>query len=127
MPRLLTIDDSATVRKLIRIHLKGLGFAIDEAGNGAEGLKLMAKTKFDLIIVDLMMPVMDGIVMLRMKEAMKNTTPVIVLTAEVGEQLTTAMANPSVMDYLKKPLDANALCVAVTQVLSLTAEDVPPV
>jgi DNA-binding response OmpR family regulator len=126
MLRLLTIDDSATVRKLIRVHLQGLGFVIDEASNGAEGLKLLAKTKFDVVIVDLMMPVMDGLVMLRMKDAMQNNTPVIVLTAEVGEELKLAMANPCVMDYLKKPLDANALRVAVAQVLSLAAADVPP-
>lgn len=126
MLRLLTIDDSATVRKLVRIHLQGLGFAIEEASNGAEGLKLLAKTKFDVIILDLMMPVMDGIVMLRMKDAMQNNTPVIVLTAEVGEGLALVMANPYVMDYLRKPLDANELRVAVAQVLSLAAEDVPP-
>ena len=60
MPRILTVDDSATVRRLIRIHLKGMDLAIVEAENGAEGLKAMAKTQFDLMIVDLMMPVMDG-------------------------------------------------------------------
>jgi CheY-like chemotaxis protein len=127
MPRILTVDDSATVRKLIRIHLKGLGVVVDEAGNGAEALKFLARTKFDLVIIDLMMPVMDGIVMLRMKDAMQDKTPVIVLTAEVSDELTSAMSNPCVMDYLKKPLDANALRVAVEQVLSLARDDVPPV
>ncbi|MEY4578579.1 MAG: hypothetical protein RL701_3282 [Pseudomonadota bacterium] len=126
MQRILTVDDSATVRKLIKIHLRGSGFAIDEASNGAEGLKYLARTKLDLVIMDLMMPVMDGVVMLRMKDAMKNMTPVIVLTAEVSEELTIAMSNPCVMDYLKKPLDAHALRVAVAQVMSLTSEDAPP-
>jgi DNA-binding response OmpR family regulator len=126
MLRLLTVDDSTTVRKLVRVHLKGLGFAIEEAGNGAEALKVMSKTKFDLIILDIMMPVMDGIVMLRMKDALQDKTPVIMLTAEVNDVLQLAMANPCVMDYLKKPLDANALRVAVGQVLSLTIEETPP-
>jgi CheY-like chemotaxis protein len=127
MLRILAVDDSATVRKLIRIHLKGLGFLIDEAENGAEGLKLLAKTKYDLVITDLMMPVMDGCVMLRMKDSMQNKTPVIVLTAEVSDDLTHAMANPCVMDYLKKPLDSHALRVAVSQILSLASDDIPPV
>jgi CheY-like chemotaxis protein len=127
MPRILTVDDSAAVRKLIKISLKGLGFIIDEASNGAEGLKLLAQAKYDLVIVDLMMPVMDGTVMLRMKDALHNKTPVIVLTAEVREELTQAMANPCVMDYVKKPVDANALRAAVAQVVSLEPDGAPPV
>jgi CheY-like chemotaxis protein len=127
MPRILTVEDSATVRKLIRVHLKGLGFIIDEAANGAEGLKMLSKTQYDLLIIDLMMPVMDGLVMLRMKDALQNKTPVIVLTAEVNEDLNRAMSNPCVMDYLKKPMDANSLRVSISQVLSLAAEDPPAV
>jgi CheY-like chemotaxis protein len=127
MPRILTVEDSATVRKLIRVHLKGSGFIIDEAGNGAEGIKMLGKTQYDLVIIDLVMPVMDGITMLRMKDAMLNKTPVIVLTAEVNEELNRAMANPCVMDYLKKPMDANALRVAISQILSLAPEDPQPV
>jgi two-component system chemotaxis response regulator CheY len=123
MRRILTVDDSASVRKLIRIHLHGLGCSIAEAGNGAEALKCLSQAKYDLVIADLTMPVMNGIVMLRMKDAMHDTTPVIVLTAEVSAELDTAMANPCVMDYVKKPLDANELRVAVTQVLSLTDDD----
>jgi DNA-binding response OmpR family regulator len=126
MLRILTVDDSATVRKLIKVHLKGLGFLIDEAANGAEGLKLLSQAKFDLVIIDLMMPVMDGIVMLRMKDAMKDTTPVIVLTAEVSAVLTMAMSNACVMDYLRKPLDANSLRSAVAQILSLAPDGAPP-
>ena len=108
------------------MHLKGLGFIIDEASNGAEGLKLLAQKKFDLVIVDLMMPVMDGNVMLRMKDGLQDKTPVIVLTAEVNAELSMAMANPCVMDYLKKPLEAGALRSAVAQVMSLASNDVPP-
>jgi len=121
MPRILTVDDSATVRKLIRVHLNGLGFIIDEASNGAEGLKAMAKHQYDLMIVDLMMPVMDGIVMLRMKDSLQNKTPVILMTAEVNETLAQAMANPCVMDYLTKPPEAGKLRTAIAQVLDLAA------
>jgi CheY-like chemotaxis protein len=117
------VDDSATVRKLVRVHLKGKGYHFEEAANGAEGLKALAKTKFDLIICDLMMPVMDGIQMLRMKDSLHNTTPVILLTAEVNDTLAQAMATPCVMDYLKKPLDPGALNVAVGQVVSLVESD----
>ena len=104
------------------MHLKDTGFAIDEGGNGAEGLKLLAKNQYDLMVVDLMMPVMDGIVMLRMKDALKNKTPVILLTAEVGNTLAQAMESPCVMDYLKKPLSGRALRLAVAQVLELSGD-----
>ncbi len=122
MPRILTVDDSASIRKLIRVHLQPSGFAVDEASNGAEGLKALAKTQYELIILDLMMPVMDGIVMLRMKDSLQNKTPVILLTAEVNETLAQAMSNPCVMDYLKKPLQPAALRAAVGQVLGLSDE-----
>lgn len=123
MPRILIVDDSATVRKLVRVHLKGKGYVFDEAGNGAEALKQLAKTQYDLIICDLMMPVMDGIVLLRMKDSMHNMTPVILLTAEVSDTLAQAMASPCVMDYLQKPLDPGKLNVAVGQVVSLAASE----
>jgi DNA-binding response OmpR family regulator len=123
MPRILTVDDSATVRKLIRMHLQRPGFAVEEAGNGAEGLKVLARAQFDLMILDLMMPVMDGIVMLRMKDSLQNKTPVILLTAEVNDTLAQAMSNPCVMDYLKKPLQGGALRAAVAQVLGLAGDD----
>lgn len=122
MPRILIVDDSASIRKLIRIHLQRPGIVVDEASNGAEGLKALARGPFDLIIVDLMMPVMDGIVMLRMKDSLQNETPVILLTAEVNETLSQAMTNHCVMDYLKKPLQPASLRAAVAQVLGL-AED----
>lgn len=123
MPRILIVDDSATVRKLIRVHLKGKPYQFSEAENGAEALKAISKTQFDLIICDLMMPVMDGVVFLRMKDSMHNTTPVVLLTAEVNETLAQAMSSPSVMDYLKKPLDPGKLHVAVGQIVSLAASE----
>ena len=126
MTRILTVDDSASIRKLIRIHLQRPGLVVDEASNGAEGLKLLAKTQFDLMIVDIMMPVMDGIVMLRMKDSLQNKTPVILLTAEVNDTLAQAMSNPCVMDYLKKPLQVGALKAAVGQVLGLAEDEEKP-
>lgn len=123
MPRILIVDDSASIRKLIRVHLKGLGYAFEEASNGAEGLKALAKTQFDLMVIDLMMPVLDGVAMLRMKDSLQNKTSVILLTAEVSDTLAQAMSSPCVMDYLKKPLDPSALRVAVAQVLGLAQHE----
>jgi DNA-binding response OmpR family regulator len=57
-----------------------------------------------------------------MKDAMRNQTPVIVLTAEVGDELNQVMSNPCVMDYVRKPLSPTALRVAAMQVLSLSAK-----
>lgn len=123
MPRILVVDDSATVRKLVRVHLKGKGYHFVEAENGAEALKAISKSEFDLIVCDLMMPVMDGVVFLRMKDSMRNTTPVILLTAEVNDTLAQAMASPCVMDYLKKPLDPGKLHVVVGQIVDLAASE----
>ena len=122
MARLLIVDDSASVRKLVRAHLRGLDCTFEEASNGAEGLKALSKSRFDLIIIDLMMPVMDGVTMLRMKDSMQDTTSVILLTAEVSDTLSQAMTSPCVMEYLRKPIVPNALQIAVRQVLALQSE-----
>jgi two-component system, sensor histidine kinase SagS len=121
--RILAVDDSAVIRKLVRVHLNGLGCVVDEAGNGAEALKALPQKNYDVIVLDLMMPVMDGMVFLRMKDALHNTTPVILLTAEVNETLAQGMENACVMAYVKKPLDANALRVAVEDVLTASKVD----
>jgi CheY-like chemotaxis protein len=119
MPKILTVDDSKSVRMMVRRCLEAPGMNIMEAENGAEGLKLLLQGSFDLLILDLMMPVMDGLVTLRMKDAKGDKTPVILLTAEPGNELAMAMQNPCVMDYLTKPLQCPALRAAAAQVFSL--------
>ncbi len=84
--KILTVDDSKTVRIIVRKAFKGYDCDILEAGNGVEGLALAAKESPDLILLDVTMPVMDGVEMLtklKSDPALK-AIPVMMLTAEGG-------------------------------------------
>ena len=123
MRRILVADDSKTIRTHVKRALNGSGIIIAEASNGAEALKLLLQGKFNLVLLDLTMPVMDGLAFLRMKQTRNDQTPVILLTAERNELLKEAMASPSVMDYLEKPLKPSYLKVAIHQVLDLLQDE----
>lgn len=81
-PKILLIEDDQMLVKMYKIKLEKEGFDVEIAYNGEEGLELMKSQKYDVILLDLMMPVMDGFVMLeRHKEdPNKQDTPIIVLS-----------------------------------------------
>ncbi|MGI5860346.1 MAG: response regulator, partial [Tepidanaerobacteraceae bacterium] len=58
--RILVVDDEKRIVDLVRLYLEKEGFAVDEAFNGEQALDMMSKTSYDLIILDLMLPVVDG-------------------------------------------------------------------
>jgi CheY-like chemotaxis protein len=84
--KILTVDDSRVVRNIVKNALKPYDCVVFEGSNGQEGLTLAAREKPDLIILDITMPVMDGIGMLveLKKDPDPKDTPVIMLTAEAG-------------------------------------------
>jgi CheY-like chemotaxis protein len=84
--KILTVDDSRVVRNIAKNALKPYDCVVFEGSNGQEGLTLAAREKPDLIILDITMPVMDGIGMLveLKKDPDPKDTPVIMLTAEAG-------------------------------------------
>jgi len=81
--RALVADDVPMIRKLVEFHLKQIGFDISNAADGAEAFMLAGNSKFDLILLDIMMPEMDGLeVLRRIREGNINRdTPVIIMTA----------------------------------------------
>jgi CheY-like chemotaxis protein len=118
--KILTVDDSKTVRIIIRNAFKRFDCEILEASHGIEGLD-KAKSKPDLILLDITMPIMDGIEMLTKLRADPATAaiPVIMLTAE-GQKATAeqAMALGS-RGYLMKPFTNDALVEQVNKVITL--------
>ncbi len=102
--KILTVDDSKTVRIIVRKTFKSYDCEILEAGNGVEGLALAAKSMPDLILLDVTMPVMDGVEMLTKLKAdpQLKGIPVMMLTAEGGRDHVLKIAKIGVRDYIVK-------------------------
>ncbi|MFT3828389.1 MAG: response regulator [Opitutaceae bacterium] len=119
MPKILTIDDSKTIRMIIQRAFKEYDCTILEAANGDEGLKAAAAHKPDIIILDITMPHMDGIQMLTHLRERGDQTPVVMLTAEGGATSVQRAQGLGIADYIGKPFQNEALVAKVAKVLPL--------
>jgi two-component system cell cycle response regulator len=120
--KLLTIDDSKTIRLIIARAFRPFDCEVIEASNGADGLALAAREKPDLILLDLTMPVMDGYETLtRLKsDPHLKTIPVVMLTAESGRDNVLRIARQGVRDYLVKPFKGELIVERVGRIVELT-------
>jgi DNA-binding response OmpR family regulator len=119
--KILTVDDSKTIRMIVKKAFRPYDCQIIEGENGVEGLALAAKEKPDLIILDITMPVMNGAEMLsKMKEeADLKDIPVIMLTAEAGKDNVMKIVQLGVKDYMVKPFKGEQLIERVTKIMPL--------
>jgi two-component system cell cycle response regulator len=119
--KILTVDDSKTVRLIIRKTFKPFDCEILEAANGVEGLSVAAKSAPDLILLDVTMPVMDGVEMLtRLKADPKlRNIPVMMLTAEGGRDNVLSIAKIGIRGYIVKPFKEDAMIEKVSRVVDL--------
>jgi DNA-binding response OmpR family regulator len=125
-PRLLLVDDEAAITENLAPFLERSGFAVAVARDGAEALGLTASFAPALIIMDVLMPAVDGREALRRLRRAGNWTPVILLT-QVGESTERAMAlEEGADDYLNKPFDPHELVARVRAVMRRARPGQPP-
>jgi len=119
--KILSVDDSKTIRMLVAKAFRPYDATVLEAGNGEEGLAVAAREKPDLIILDVTMPVMDGVTMLtKLKEnAELKHIPVVMLTAESGRDNVMHIARLGARDYLVKPFKEDQLIGKVSRIVPL--------
>ncbi|HZZ17771.1 MAG TPA: response regulator [Opitutaceae bacterium] len=119
--KILTVDDAKTVRIIIKKAFRSFDCEIIEAVNGVEGLAIAAKHMPDLILLDITMPVMDGIEMLtRLKaDPQLKSIPVMMLTAEGGRDNVLKIAKLGVRDYIIKPFKEDTLIEKIGRILDL--------
>ena len=102
--KILVIDDSPTFRKLLRFYLKKKGYIVEEAHNGRMGLEFIAKETFDLIILDMAMPVMNGAQVLEKLKEMKDfKIPILILSADKEEESKATGISLGASYYMTKP------------------------
>ena len=113
---ILIVEDDVNIRELLSLYLGQEGYVIETAQDGAEGLRAFKRCHPDLVLLDLMMPVMDGSQMLRELRAFSKT-PVIILTAkgEVFDKVT--LLEMGADDYITKPFEMREVIARVRAVL----------
>jgi two-component system, chemotaxis family, chemotaxis protein CheY len=114
----LIVDDSSTMRQLIGFAVRRIpGLAVVEAENGVEALRLLGERSFDLILLDINMPVMSGFTLLEELQARRDVPPVIVITTEdAQEDIDRALALGAAA-YVMKPVTGPVLLDAIRQVI----------
>lgn len=119
--KILTVDDSKTIRMIVKKAFKPYNCELYEGENGVEGLAIAAKEMPDLIILDITMPVMTGIEMLgKLKsESDLKDIPVIMLTAESGKENVMQIVKMGVKDYIVKPFKGEQLIERAKNILKL--------
>lgn len=100
---LLLIEDSSSLRQSLKVGLKNLGFTVDETGDGSEGLSMALMGDYELLILDLMLPNLDGITLLKTLRRKNKDIRILVLSAKSQPEERVLGLLSGADDYLTKP------------------------
>jgi len=114
-PNVLVVEDEANIRELVCLHLGLEEVASEQAANGAAGLELARSKKFDLVILDLMLPGLDGVTVCKAirRDSANADTPILMLTARREESDKVVGLDSGADDYLTKPFGVRELMARV--------------
>ena len=118
--RILAVDDSPTILEMIKAILEAGGYDVITATDGAEALETARAEKPDLILLDVMLPKLDGYRVCRLLKFDQNykAIPIIMLTAKTEEQAMATGIRTGANQYLTKPVDPDTLLGAVAEELA---------
>jgi two-component system alkaline phosphatase synthesis response regulator PhoP len=111
--RILIIEDDGNIRELVRYNLEGEGFECDEAEDGRKGLARAESGDYDLIVLDVMLPGLDGFGILRALRNSGDETPVVMLTAKSDEIDKVVGLELGADDYMTKPFSVRELVARI--------------
>lgn len=117
MSRLLIVDDDKEIRELLKVDLQLSGYLVDTASDGQEGLAMALKSSYDLILLDVMMPKMDGFEVCQNIRKVNKEIPILLLTAKGAIEDKVVGFENGADDYLVKPFDIQELLVRVRALL----------
>ena len=120
--KVLVVEDSPTMRQLIVFALKRIrGFQIAEANDGVDGLKKLSAEKFDLILTDINMPIMDGLKLVSMVRNDPNykETPIVVITTEGATEDRERALALGANEYITKPIQTMKILETVKKLMDV--------
>lgn len=124
--QILVVEDEQEIRELISLHLLRLGFSVRESTSGEEAVKLLHTQKFDLLVVDWMLPNISGIDIIRHMRAQAMRIPVLMITARAEPQDIVAGLEAGADDYITKPFEPAVLTARVRALLRRMEKDNEP-
>src|SRR4030081_1713376 len=125
--KILVVEDEPRLAATLAMGLRAEGCVVVNAGDGAEGLFQATEDTFDVIVLDIMLPKLNGYEVLRQMRASKNWTPVLMLTAKDGEFDETDAFDLGADDYLTKPFSFRVLIARLRALLRRGTPERPTV
>lgn len=120
-PKVLLADDEAGLRELVRVYLEKSDFDVTEAEDGLKAEQALAAEHFDLLILDVMMPKLDGLTLCRRIRTTRSDLPILLLTAKGEEDDRLLGFEYGVDDYVVKPFSPRELCARAKAMLRRSA------
>ncbi len=117
MVNILIVEDNSDLRKLLRIHLARAGYSVYEAGDGAEALEVLDKAPIHLLVVDIMMPRMDGYAFTEELRASGSELPILMVTAKESPADKKKGFLIGTDDYMTKPVDEEEMLLRIAALL----------
>ena len=124
-PQILVVEDDPDLRTIVRLQLSSQGYEITEATNGAEGFQAIQENIPDCVILDLMMPVVDGFGFLKRVRSVIElvNVPILILTASEDERNRVRGFNYQADAYMSKPYDLQELTEEVDRLCQMQNQD----
>ena len=123
MNKILVVDDDVHVRMMLEAILESEGYSVVLAQGGPEALAMMKEEQPSLILLDYMMPGMNGLDVLREIKKTHGQTKVIIVTGHGNEKLSIEMLKSGAADYIQKPFAMDQLLSSIKRVLSVRTEN----
>jgi two-component system KDP operon response regulator KdpE len=116
-PRILVVDDEPPIRRLLKTALTAQSWRVEEAPDGPEALEFLRRNKVDLIVLDLGLPQMDGLDVIRRLRDGGDLTPIVVLSSRDDEKGKVAALDLGADDYVTKPFGVEELAARIRAAL----------
>jgi len=116
--KILIVDDEPDIATVLKLHLEDAGYETAWASDGKDGLEMLLSGAFDLTLLDIKMPRMSGVEVLRRLRESGNTTAVIMMTAHGSEELAVECMKSGAMDYFPKPFALDDMLQRVQRAIS---------